>query len=92
MSTRTRSYWSSRTGVGAGFFTTAVLGIIVGFVVVGQILYSGTLQYIREYGTLKAMGARNSAVVKVILVAGDDLAPRSASSSARRSRWACAPR
>lgn len=67
MSARTRSYWSERTGVGAGFFTTAVLGIIVGFVVVGQILYSGTLQYIREYGTLKAMGARNSAVVRVIL-------------------------
>jgi putative ABC transport system permease protein len=67
MSMRTRDYWSSRTGVGAGFFTTAVLGIIVGFVVVGQILYSGTLQYIREYGTLKAMGAKNSAVIKVIL-------------------------
>jgi putative ABC transport system permease protein len=67
MSERTRKYWSSRTGVGAGFFTTAVLGIIVGFVVVGQILYSGTLQYLREYGTLKAMGARNSMVVRVIL-------------------------
>jgi putative ABC transport system permease protein len=67
ISKRTRSYWSSRTGVGAGFFTTAVLGVIVGFVVVGQILYSGTLQYIREYGTLKAMGARNSMVVRVIL-------------------------
>ena len=40
---------------------------IIGFVVVGQILYSGTLQYIREYGTLKAMGAKNSAVVRVIL-------------------------
>lgn len=67
MSDRTQSYWSSRTGVGAGFFTTAVLGVIVGFVVVGQILYSGTLQYLREYGTLKAMGARNSAVIRVIL-------------------------
>src|SRR3954469_19894303 len=67
MSARTRSYWSTRTGVGAGFFTTAVLGVIVGFVVVGQILYSGTLQYLREYGTLKAMGARNGAVVRVIL-------------------------
>jgi putative ABC transport system permease protein len=66
MSARTRDYWSSRTGVGAGFFTTAVLGIIVGFVVVGQILYSGTLQYLREYGTLKAMGGRNSLVVRVI--------------------------
>ena len=68
MSKRTRLYWSSRTGVGAGFFTTAVLGVIVGFVVVGQILYSGTLQYLREYGTLKAMGARNSMVVRVILL------------------------
>ena len=67
MSQRTQSYWSSRTGVGAGFFTTAVLGVIVGFVVVGQILYSGTLQYLKEYGTLKAMGARNLAVVRVIL-------------------------
>ncbi len=67
MSDRTRHYWSSRTGVGAGFFTTAVLGIIVGFVVVGQILYSGTLQYIREYGTLKAMGAKNGQVIRVIL-------------------------
>jgi putative ABC transport system permease protein len=66
-SQRTQAYWSSRTGVGAGFFTTAVLGVIVGFVVVGQILYSGTLQYLREYGTLKAMGARNSMVVRVIL-------------------------
>src|SRR6185503_17883476 len=64
---RARTYWSTRTGVGASFFTTAVLGIIVGLVVVGQILYSGTLQYIREYGTLKAMGAKNSAIVKVIL-------------------------
>ena len=67
MSRRTQAYWSERTGVGASFFTTAVLGIIVGLVVVGQILYSGTLQYIREYGTLKAMGAKNSAVVQVIM-------------------------
>jgi putative ABC transport system permease protein len=66
-SKRTQAYWSSRTGVGAGFFTTAVLGVIVGFVVVGQILYSGTLQYLREYGTLKAMGAKNSMVVRMIL-------------------------
>jgi putative ABC transport system permease protein len=67
LSARTRDYWSSRTGVGVGFFTTAVLGIIVGLVVVGQILYNGTLQHLREYGTLKAMGARNSAVIRVIL-------------------------
>jgi putative ABC transport system permease protein len=67
MSIRTRAFWSSRTGIGVGLFTTAVLGVLVGFVVVSQILYNGTLQYIREYGTLKAMGANNSMVVRVIL-------------------------
>jgi len=67
MSARTRDYWSSRTGVGAGFFTTALMGVIVGLVVVGQILYNGTLEHIREYGTLKAMGAANRSIVTVIL-------------------------
>jgi putative ABC transport system permease protein len=67
MSRRTRDYWSTRTGVGTGFFMTAIMGVIVGLVVVGQILYNGTLEHIKEYGTLKAMGAANSAVVRVIL-------------------------
>ena len=34
---------------------------------IGQILYSSTLEHIKEYGTLKAMGARNGAVVRVIV-------------------------
>lgn len=67
LSAHARHYWSSRTGVGAGFFTTAALAVIVGLVVVGQILYNGTLEHLREYGTLKAMGARNGAIVRVIL-------------------------
>jgi len=43
------------------------MGVIVGLVVVGQILYNGTLEHLKEYGTLKAMGAANGAIVKVIL-------------------------
>jgi putative ABC transport system permease protein len=66
-SARTRRYWDTRTGVGAGFFTTAVLGVLVGLVVVGQILYNGTLEHLKEYGTMKAMGAKNGAIVRVIL-------------------------
>lgn len=66
-SARTREYWSSRTGVGTGFFMTAMMGILVGLVVVGQILYTGTLEHLKEYGTLKAMGASNAAIVRVIL-------------------------
>jgi putative ABC transport system permease protein len=67
-SQRVRGYWSQRTGVGAGFFTTAALGVVVGLVVVGQILYSGTLEHLREYGTLKAIGAANGAVAALILM------------------------
>lgn len=66
-SVRTRAYWSKRTGVGAGFFTTAVMGVLVGFVVVGQILYNGTLEHLKEYGTLKAMGAENGSIIRVIV-------------------------
>jgi putative ABC transport system permease protein len=67
LSRRTRRYWSSRTGVGVALFTTALLGIVVGLVVVGQILYNGTLEHLKEYGTLKAMGAQNVAIVRVIV-------------------------
>lgn len=67
LSAQTRAYWSRQTGVGNVLFMTAMLGVLVGMVIVGQILYTGTLEHLREYGTLKAMGARNGAVVQVIL-------------------------
>jgi putative ABC transport system permease protein len=66
-SARARDYWSSRTGVGTGFFMTAIMGVLVGLVVVGQILYNGTLEHLKEYGTLKAMGASSGSIVKTIL-------------------------
>jgi putative ABC transport system permease protein len=66
-SQRARDYWEKRTGVGVGFYMTAVMGVIVGLVVVGQILYNGTLEHLKEYGTLKAMGATNGSVIAVIL-------------------------
>jgi putative ABC transport system permease protein len=67
ISERTRRYWSSRTGIGTTLFATAIMGVVVGVVVVGQILYSTTTEHLKEYGTLKAMGARNGDVVRVIL-------------------------
>jgi putative ABC transport system permease protein len=46
---------------------TAIMGVLVGSVVVGQILYNGTLEHLKEYGTLKAMGVPASGIVKTIL-------------------------
>jgi len=64
---KTRTYWTWQTGIGAGFFGNALMGFIVGLVIVSQTIYSATVEHIREYGTLKAIGAKNSHVYSVIL-------------------------
>src|SRR5262249_46049894 len=66
-SQRTRDYWTWQTGIGAGFFGNALMGFIVGLVIVSQTIYSSTLENIKEYGTLKAIGAKNLNVYSVIL-------------------------
>jgi putative ABC transport system permease protein len=63
----TRFYWMFTTGAGVAVLIAAVLGLIVGFVVVAQTIYATTMDHLREYGTLKAMGAPNSYVYRVIL-------------------------
>jgi len=64
---KTRNYWTWQTGIGAGFFGNALMGFIVGLVIVSQTIYSATMEHIREYGTLKAIGAKNFDVYSVIL-------------------------
>ncbi len=64
---KTRDYWTWQTGIGAGFFGNALMGFIVGLVIVSQTIYSATVDHIREYGTLKAIGAKNLHVYSVIL-------------------------
>jgi len=63
----TRFYWMFTTGAGVAVLLAAVLGLVVGFVVVAQTIYATTMDHIREFGTLKAMGAPNSYVYKVIV-------------------------
>lgn len=62
----TRTYWQKRTGVGFVLGLGAVVGVVVGIVVVSQILYSSVSDHIREFGTLKAMGASDWIVYRVI--------------------------
>ena len=62
----TRNYWEVRTGVGFILGLGATVGFIVGMVVVGQILYASVADHIREFGTLKAMGASNGVIYRII--------------------------
>ncbi len=63
----TQFYWMFTTGAGVAVLLAALLGLVVGFVVVAQTIYATTMDHLREFGTLKAMGAPNSYVYKVII-------------------------
>jgi len=66
-SSMTRFYWMFTTGAGVAVLIAALLGLVVGVVVVAQTIYATTMDHIREYGTLKAMGAPNSYIYRVII-------------------------
>jgi len=66
-SSMTRIYWMFTTGAGVAVLIAALLGLVVGVVVVAQTIYATTMDHIREYGTLKAMGAPNSYIYRVIM-------------------------
>ena len=63
----TQFYWMFTTGAGVAVLLAAILGLVVGFVVVAQTIYATTVDHLKEFGTLKAMGAPNSYVYKVII-------------------------
>jgi putative ABC transport system permease protein len=66
-SQRTRFYWMFTTGAGLAVLTAALMGLVVGIAVVAQTIYAATMDHIREYGTLKAMGATNAYLYRVLI-------------------------
>jgi putative ABC transport system permease protein len=65
-SLKTRLYWTIETGMGFSFGLTILMGIVVGMVIVGQTIYTATVQHLREFGTLKAIGAGNRDIYGII--------------------------
>ncbi|HET9716004.1 MAG TPA: ABC transporter permease [Pseudolabrys sp.] len=64
---RSREFWLFGTGAGAALFAGAILGLIVGTVIVAQTLYSSTKDHLDEFATLRAMGSSNRYIYSVIL-------------------------
>jgi putative ABC transport system permease protein len=64
---QSRSFWLSGTGAGAALFAGALLSVIVGTAIVAQTLYSNTKEHLFEFATLRAIGASNSYIYKVII-------------------------
>jgi putative ABC transport system permease protein len=64
---RSRSFWLFGTGAGAALFAGALLGIVVGTIIVAQTLYSSTKDHLPEFATLRAIGASGRYIHKVII-------------------------
>jgi putative ABC transport system permease protein len=64
---RSRSFWLFSTGAGAALFAGALLGVIVGTVIVAQTLYSSTKEHLNEFATLRAIGSSRRYIYKVIV-------------------------
>ncbi len=65
---RTVGYYLRSTGIPVNFGITITLGFIVGTAIAGQTFYLFTLENLRQFGALKAMGLSDRRVVGMILL------------------------
>ena len=56
------------TGIPINFGIAVALGFIIGTAIAGQTFYNFTLENLRYFGTLKAMGATNGLLLRMILL------------------------
>jgi putative ABC transport system permease protein len=64
----TFDYFFKRTGIPINFFMAVALGFVVGTAIAGQTFYNFTLDNLKHFGALKAMGASNGLLLKMILI------------------------
>jgi len=65
---RTVWYYIGSTGIPVNFGITIVLGFVVGTAIAGQTFYLFTLENLRQFGALKAMGLTNGRLMMMILL------------------------
>jgi putative ABC transport system permease protein len=54
---RSAWFWLIQTGAGGAILVAALLGFVVGLVIVMQTMYASTIESLAEFATLKALGA-----------------------------------
>jgi putative ABC transport system permease protein len=64
----TLQYYLKYTGIPINFGIAVVLGFIVGIAIAGQTFFNFTLDNLRHFGTLKAMGAPDGMLLRMILL------------------------
>jgi len=64
----TDNYFMKNTGIPINFGIAVGLGFVIGTAIAGQTFYNFTLENLRYFGTLKAMGATNGMLLRMILL------------------------
>src|SRR5262249_44704416 len=65
---RTIRYYLTSSGIPVNFGVTVALGFFVGVAIAGQTFYLFTLENLKQFGALKAMGASDRGLVGMILL------------------------
>jgi putative ABC transport system permease protein len=66
----TMNYYLQHTGIPINFGTTVGLAFLVGAAICGQTFYLFTVENLKQFGTLKAMGLTNERLMAMILIQG----------------------
>jgi len=64
----TVKYYLKYTGIPVNIGTAAILTLIIGTLITGQMFYNFTLDNLRYFGALKAMGASDGTLLRMILL------------------------
>lgn len=64
---REKNYWNSATPIGYIFAFGAIMGFVVGAIIVYQILFADVSEHLNEYATLRALGYPNRFVSGIVI-------------------------
>ncbi len=55
------------TGTGVALLAVALMGVVIGTVIVANTIYTSTTEHLKEFGTLKAIDASNWDLYEIII-------------------------
>jgi putative ABC transport system permease protein len=66
----TITYWMTQTGIPINFGIAIALGFLVGIAIAGQMFYNFTLDNLKYFGAMKAMGATTARLLGLVALQG----------------------
>jgi len=64
---RSAWFWLTQTGAGGAILVAALLGFTIGLVITSQTMYANTMEQLDEFATLKAIGADNRTLARLVI-------------------------